>query len=325
VDANSVDANSEERIRFNDFELVPRSGALFRNGQPVRIQPQPLRVLKLLLDRSGQTVSREELRNHIWGGATYVEFDQGLNYCIRQIRIALGDNAVNPVYIETLPKQGYRFVSGVVRYPQNGHPVPAPVSRDVALEPPVRPAPASLSENRRARWVVAAAAATALAAAGGFIYVANKPRHPELTYTALTDFTDSASAPVLSPDGRMLAFLRGSSGFMSSDQIYVKMLPNGESRRLTNDPRLKCCAAFSPDGSKVAYTVLTHPLWDTYTVSVLGGDSSLFLRNAAGLTWLDPQHLLFSQIRSGLHMGIVTGAALEGHFRSLYSPRMNGA
>src|SRR5579875_1683078 len=107
-------ANGNERLRFGDFEFDSQSGKLFRDGVLVKIHPQPLRVLQLLVERPGETISREQLRSHIWGGVTFVEFDQALNYCIRQIRIALSDNAVEPAYVETLPKQGYRFIAEVV-------------------------------------------------------------------------------------------------------------------------------------------------------------------------------------------------------------------
>ena len=73
------------RLRFGDFELDPGSATLFRGSRRVRIQPQPLRVLAILVDRAGEVVSREELRDAVWDQATFVEFDQGLNYCIRQI------------------------------------------------------------------------------------------------------------------------------------------------------------------------------------------------------------------------------------------------
>src|SRR6476646_3230689 len=108
----SVDING--RLRFGDYELDSRAGKLLRDGRPVKIQPQPLRVLGILAERPGEIVSREQLRDRIWGDATFVEFDQGLNYCIRQIRIALRDEASEPVYIETLPKQGYRFIAPIL-------------------------------------------------------------------------------------------------------------------------------------------------------------------------------------------------------------------
>ena len=106
--------DGDVRLRFGDYELDSRSGKLLRGGRPVKIQPQPLRVLGILAERPGEIVSREQLRDHIWGDATFVEFDQGLNYCIRQIRIALRDEASEPAYIETLPKQGYRFIAPIV-------------------------------------------------------------------------------------------------------------------------------------------------------------------------------------------------------------------
>jgi hypothetical protein len=119
----------------------------------------------------------------------------------------------------------------------------------------------------------------------------------------------------------MVAFIRGSSSFLTADQVYVKVLPNGEVKRLTDDSRLKYGPAFTPDGTRVAYAVLQPPGWSTYTVSVLGGDSHLFLNNAAGLSWLDQHQLLFSRIRSGQHMGIVTGTAIGPEFRERYFPR----
>jgi eukaryotic-like serine/threonine-protein kinase len=100
-------------LRFGDYELDSHSSRLMRDGRRVKIQPQPLRVLGVLVERPGEVISREELHARIWGDVTYVEFDQGLNYCIRQIRLALRDEASEPAYVETLPKQGYRFIATV--------------------------------------------------------------------------------------------------------------------------------------------------------------------------------------------------------------------
>src|SRR5689334_17456446 len=108
-----MDVSERGQLRFGDFEFDSLSGKLFRNGRPVKIQPQPLRVLAVLLERAGEIVSRESIQTRVWGDATFVEFDQGLNYCIRQIRLALRDGAAEPLYIETLPKQGYRFIAQV--------------------------------------------------------------------------------------------------------------------------------------------------------------------------------------------------------------------
>src|SRR5580765_5574899 len=111
------------RARFGDFELDAESGTLLRQGRRVRLQPQPLRVLALLVERAGEVVSRDDIRRAIWDQATFVEFDQGLNYCIRQIRQALNDDAGTPAFVETLKKRGYIFIAPVERI---GEPDPEP-------------------------------------------------------------------------------------------------------------------------------------------------------------------------------------------------------
>ena len=100
-------------IRFGLFELDPATGDLRREGRPVRLQPQPARVLALLTSRPGEVVTREELRQEIWNDGTFVDFERGLNFCISQIRTALNDSADSPRFIETLPRRGYRFIAPV--------------------------------------------------------------------------------------------------------------------------------------------------------------------------------------------------------------------
>src|SRR5262249_29188238 len=105
------------RLRFAAFELDATSGELRRSGDLIRLAPQPFKVLELLVRRSGEVLTRSEIREHVWCGDTLVDFEQGLNFCVRQIREALGDTADAPRYIETLPRRGYRFlmpVSGVM-------------------------------------------------------------------------------------------------------------------------------------------------------------------------------------------------------------------
>jgi TolB-like protein/Tfp pilus assembly protein PilF len=100
-------------IRFEDFELDERTLELRKSGTPTRIQQQPARVLAFLLNHRGALVTREQIRLAIWGQDTFVDFEQGLNFCIRQIRLALNDQVEHPLYIETLPRLGYRFVAQV--------------------------------------------------------------------------------------------------------------------------------------------------------------------------------------------------------------------
>src|SRR6478609_6242963 len=100
-------------LRFGAFEINSTAGELRRQGDLVKLAPQPLKVLDLLVRRSGEVVTRNEIRDHVWCGDTYVDFEQGLNFCIRQIREALGDTADAPRFIETLPRRGYRFLMPV--------------------------------------------------------------------------------------------------------------------------------------------------------------------------------------------------------------------
>jgi DNA-binding winged helix-turn-helix (wHTH) protein len=98
---------------FGEFRFDPATGVLTRSGERVGLQNQPSRVLEVLTSRPGELVTRSELHEAVWGTTTFVDHDQGLNYCIRQIRRALGDTAERPRYVETLPRRGYRFLPEV--------------------------------------------------------------------------------------------------------------------------------------------------------------------------------------------------------------------
>ena len=116
-------------VRFGDFELDSEAGEVRLKGDVVKLPPQPFKVLALLASRSGEVVSRNEIRNHVWCDDTFVDFEQGLNFCVRQIREALGDTAGTPQFIETLPRRGYRFLMPV----KTGHEPPARMTRLIVL------------------------------------------------------------------------------------------------------------------------------------------------------------------------------------------------
>ena len=99
--------------RFGHFEFDPASGELRRSGVKVKLQEQPFQILKLLLSRPGEVVTREEVRHALWPGDTFVDFDMGLNSAIKRLRDALEDSADHPRYVETLPRRGYRFVAAL--------------------------------------------------------------------------------------------------------------------------------------------------------------------------------------------------------------------
>jgi DNA-binding winged helix-turn-helix (wHTH) protein len=100
-------------VKFGLFEADFRRRLLLKNGLRVRLQDQPFELLRLLLERPGEIVTREEIRQKLWSADTFVEFDDGLNTAIKKLRAAVGDSADNPRFIETVPRHGYRFVAPV--------------------------------------------------------------------------------------------------------------------------------------------------------------------------------------------------------------------
>jgi DNA-binding winged helix-turn-helix (wHTH) protein/Tol biopolymer transport system component len=303
-------------VRFGSFEVDLRAGELRKSGMKIKLQGQPLDVLALLLERPGQVVTREELQQKLWATDTFVDFEHGLNKAISRVREALADEADNPRFIETLPRRGYRFIAPVEGMPR------ATGGQSV----PVLPGQSGGLPYWHEWWGRTFLALLLLAGGVGLFYSARRsvPVTSPSEYTQITNFTDSAVAPSLSPDGRMVTFKRSENAFASIGQIYVKLLPNGEPVRLTNDSDFKYAPVFAPDGSRVAYTDFSFtrtPLgFNTWTVPVLGGQPTLLLPNASGLTWITDQRILFSEVKTGFHMGIVTATESRANRREIYFP-----
>src|SRR5690348_12611386 len=111
----ALETQSSGILRFATFEVDLRAGELRKQGKRIKVQEQPFHVLTILLQRPGEVVTREELRNQNWPPDTFVDFDNSLNTAINKLREALGDSADNPRFIETLPRRGYRFIAPVSR------------------------------------------------------------------------------------------------------------------------------------------------------------------------------------------------------------------
>jgi serine/threonine protein kinase len=173
--------------------------------------------------------------------------------------------------------------------------------------------------RKRYAYVAAAAFVLAIVAATFLFHRSPAPATVSSQWEQLTFFTDSAVYPALSSDGRILAFIRGSDSFFGHGEIYVKLLPGGEPVQLTHDAKTKLSPAFSPDNSRIAYGV-TDP-WEVWEVPVLGGEPHLLLPNASSLTWIEGgKRLLFSEIKEGIHMAVVTTDEARGNSRDVYVP-----
>jgi TolB-like protein/DNA-binding winged helix-turn-helix (wHTH) protein/Tfp pilus assembly protein PilF len=150
-----------QRLRFAAFELDPANELLRNGGVVVKLPPQPFKVLTMLASRPGQLIRREELCRAIWGDETVVDFERGLNTCMRQIRTALGEEAGSPQFIETVPRLGYRFVAPVdltaVASPKLSSEVENVASAEIPSSGPASSAPCGEQGLRRWRWWAALA------------------------------------------------------------------------------------------------------------------------------------------------------------------------
>jgi Tol biopolymer transport system component len=177
-----------------------------------------------------------------------------------------------------------------------------------------------LTGRRVSLHVAVASAAIAVLAVSAAAFLGSRPLGPTgmSDWVQLTRFPDSATQPALSRDGRMLAFIRGPGPTLRSPgKIYIKLLPDGEPAPLTHDGRTMS-PVFSPDGTRIAYTAAGG--WDTWVVPVVQGAPYLWLPNASGLTWHGRGEILFSEIKTGRGMGIVTSAESRHDSRFLYFP-----
>ena len=111
--------------RFGSFELDLDAERLLKSGRTIRIQPQPFRLLCLLTNRPGVLVTRDEIQKALWADETFVDFDQGVNFAVKQVRDALGDSAEDSLYVQTVPKRGYRFLAPVETGPETVEPIVA--------------------------------------------------------------------------------------------------------------------------------------------------------------------------------------------------------
>lgn len=179
------------RLAFGGFVLDPVSGELRKGDDCLRIQDQPLRLLLCLLERPGQLVSREDLRRRMWEGDVHVDFEDGLNAAAWRLRQILGDSAENPVFIETVPRKGYRFVGKVL--PVVGNPPPASGSFPLPIQrPDTGPIPPGLRATsrafrrvRRLGWVIGVGLLVALAG----VWRLTRPRDLTFVLTSVVNET----------------------------------------------------------------------------------------------------------------------------------------
>ena len=220
-------------FRFEQFELSEREGELRKNGARIRLQEQPFQVLVELLADAARVVTREHLQQKLWPADTFVDFDVGLNTAIRKLRLALGDDAESPHYIETSAKRGYRFLvpvnittSASKLVSENATPA-EPVSKPVGAQPESAGGEFALASERHRRWYLMLTALAIVALAAGILWRVKRGAPYPVVEKRITANPVEAPirAAVVSPDGKYVAYADPTG-------VYLRQIDSGETRPL---------------------------------------------------------------------------------------------
>jgi eukaryotic-like serine/threonine-protein kinase len=217
------DEHNGRVLQFGAFELETGTGEIRKHGTRIRLQGKPYHVLEALLERPGGVVTREELRDRLWAADTFVDFESGLNTAVNRLRLALGDSADRPRYVETLARSGYRFVAQV----NESH---APRAEEIeALAPLVDPPPAVAGRSSRG-WLLAAAAAAGLAVGAGALLVARHKPAPQPAFHQVTFRRTTIPGARFGPDGQSVIYEAGETP--GNRELYLASTVSPESRPL---------------------------------------------------------------------------------------------
>ena len=259
-------------MRFGKFELDFSEEKLLKRGLPVRLENQPFQILAALLERPGEVVGREELCASLWPDGTYVDFDEGLNTAIKKLRYALGDSAENPIFIETVPRRGYRFIAPVHEHKDDGaseplEPLPlgdadrSSIAVTAGTEPQ-QVTPPDSKPQWRAAWLIGFGIVFA-----GACWLLYRTVFPDaLRVTQITRFTNSGRLEPwgrITSDGSRLFFLEREGDHWNTRQISVA---GGESMPFGATPRNVKIFDVSADKSEMLFAPFTMrsadlPLW----------------------------------------------------------------
>jgi Tol biopolymer transport system component/DNA-binding winged helix-turn-helix (wHTH) protein len=249
---NQSSSSAQRSFRFGLFELDVARGELRKQGRVIKLQDQPFQVLDVLVRRPGEVVTREELQQAVWPADTFVEFDQGLNTAVKKIRLALGDSAENPRFVETIPRKGYRFI--------------VPVERSEVS------APAPTSRRRTLLWAIASFALTICAGVAGWWLRTSRAVEPVYVPVPLTSYPGYERLPSFSPDGSQVAFVWRRLENLNVPHIYLKLIGTDDPVRLTRDESGEFAPAWSPDGRFIAFVrSLQNDQRGVFLIPAIGG------------------------------------------------------
>jgi Tol biopolymer transport system component/DNA-binding winged helix-turn-helix (wHTH) protein len=301
---------SAQIVRFGIFEADLESAELRRNGLKVPLQGQPFQVFAFLLQHSGELVTRDDLRQKVWPEDTFVDFDHGLNTAITKIRVALGDDADNPRFVETLPRRGYRFLV----------PVDKPSSQALSAR-----APTGRFDRRTVRWSWIGVGVAALFLLSTIAIWRLSPKSaeslvPALEVVPLVSMEGKVWAPSFSPDGNQVAFINW--GDPKTNGIYTALIDGEKPLRLTENPG-DYSPTWSPDSRQIAFVRVSKEGPNIYMVPALGGtEHKLHTAANLSLSWSpDGKILAFAESNADLsHSWLALLSLADLTSRPLTSP-----
>ena len=245
-------------------------------------------MLKMLLEKAPDMITRDELKAALWASDTFVDFEHGLNAAVKKLREALGDSAENPGWIETLPRRGYRFIGNVERASKE-------IGDNRGDASGSKLAVRETSEKKRGRSIAMGIALTACVLVGTLAFLRPPPANESKMPAAvpLTTLPGAETTPALSPDGTRVAFAwdGGPQGQQKGLELYVKGVGSEKVVRSTNHPSSWITSVWSPDGSQIAFHRISGQDRGIYVVPAMGGPERKLrttnLRNclAALISW----------------------------------------
>src|SRR6201981_2773628 len=299
----ALEAGSPAILRFGVFEVDVRAGELRKQATRIKLQDQPFHVLTVLLQRPGEIVTREELRNQNWPPDTFVDFDNSLNTAINKLREALGDSADNPRFIETLPRRGYRFIGPVTGV-------------DGTTRGTAAGASAATPERSRKILVTAVIAVVAVGMAGGLLWRTRQARRlTEKDTIVLGDFANSTGDAVF--DGTLRAGLSvqlEQSPFLSlvsEEGIHrtLRMMERPPNSRLTSEVTREVCQRTSSAAALDGSIALIGTRYNLILVAVNCATGDLLASTEAQAT--DKSHVLDALGKAASEMRSKLGESLS--------------
>jgi DNA-binding winged helix-turn-helix (wHTH) protein len=300
------------KLHFGVFEVDLGSAELIKRGHLVKVENLPFQILEALLERPGELVSREQLCTRLWPNGTHVDFEDGLNTAVRKLRYALGDSADVPLYIETLPRRGYRFIAPVaMARSETSKPAENAKSSSPELSNEEASSPSTVAESEKTPGLrritvylskvrlAGVVALLVLVSAGGWALHLLRARRNELPnpramgIRKLTGNGEVDSAAI-SPDGRFVVYSRREGEQWSLRMRQVEA--GGDTEILAPDTHRLAAIVFSPDGNHIYFSREddAYPGYKTlYIMPALGGLVQLLIHDVDTSPGFSPDGLQF--------------------------------